>query len=116
MYVGQAVNILARVAQHLTDGEKAFDAYSFVECAFDQLDKLESQFIARLKPAWNRCWYAKRVRAGKAGKTRIKTTRRQASKIKPDARTISVFDRGNRRTIQSADEDEAGRRACCTRT
>lgn len=50
VYVGQAVNIYARIAQH---SDKQFDRYAFVPCPREMLDKLESLYIHCLRPPLN---------------------------------------------------------------
>ena len=50
VYVGQAVNIYSRIAQHT---DKQFDRYAFVLCDVDMLDNLESLYIHVLRPKLN---------------------------------------------------------------
>lgn len=50
VYVGQAVNVYSRIAQHTN---KQFDRYAFVPCAVEMLDKLESLYIHWLRPKLN---------------------------------------------------------------
>jgi len=50
VYVGQSVNIHARIAQHTG---KTFDRYAYVPCLADQLDVLESLYIHCLQPKLN---------------------------------------------------------------
>jgi len=52
VYVGQSVNIPARVAQHKTSG-KTFDRVAFVECEKEWLNVLESLYIHVLRPLLN---------------------------------------------------------------
>ena len=52
VYVGQSVNIPARVAQHKTSG-KTFDRVAFVECEKEWLNVLESLYIHVLRPSLN---------------------------------------------------------------
>lgn len=54
VYVGKAVNLLRRIAQHLAD--KTFDHYSYIECALEDLDSIERRAIMALKPRLNREW------------------------------------------------------------
>lgn len=51
VYVGQSVNVHARVAQHVAEDRKRFDCWSWVECHESQLDLLESLYIHWLRPA-----------------------------------------------------------------
>ena len=50
VYVGQAVNVYSRIAQHTN---KRFDRYAFVPCAVDALDRIESLYIHCLRPRLN---------------------------------------------------------------
>jgi len=50
VYVGQAVSVYKRIAEHTN---KKFDRYAFVPCARDALDKLESLYIHCLRPPLN---------------------------------------------------------------
>ncbi len=50
VYVGQSVNVYARIAQHK---DKQFDRYAIVPCAVNMLDKLESLYIHCLRPRQN---------------------------------------------------------------
>ena len=48
VYVGQSLNVYARVAQH--SATKSFDSWAFVRCTPDELDLVESTYIHWLKP------------------------------------------------------------------
>ena len=50
VYVGQAVNVHARISQHR---DKSFSRYAFVPCPRECLDKLESLYIHCLRPRLN---------------------------------------------------------------
>lgn len=50
VYVGQSVNVHARVATHAAEERKRFDAWSWVECHQSQLDLMESLYIHWLRP------------------------------------------------------------------
>lgn len=50
VYVGQAVNVYARIGQH---SGKRFDRYAFVPCDTHNLDALESLYIHLLSPKLN---------------------------------------------------------------
>lgn len=52
VYVGQSVDVLSRIARHRREG-KQFDAYSYIECERDDLDRLESLYIRALVPEGN---------------------------------------------------------------
>lgn len=51
VYIGQSVNILARIAQHRAS--KDFDRFAFVPCEREDLDALESLYIHFIKPPLN---------------------------------------------------------------
>ena len=51
VYVGQAVNVYARISQHALT--KTFSRYAFVPCKPDMLDRLESLYIHVLRPKLN---------------------------------------------------------------
>ena len=51
IYVGQSVNVYARLSQHASG--KYFDRYAFIRCKPDILDKLESLYIHCLRPKLN---------------------------------------------------------------
>ena len=50
VYVGQSVNIYARIASH---HDKVFDSFAFIPCNKKTLDSLESLYIHILRPALN---------------------------------------------------------------
>lgn len=52
IYVGQSIDILNRVSKHRREG-KVFDSYSFIECAKENLNLLESTYITALIPELN---------------------------------------------------------------
>jgi len=54
VYVGQAVNVRRRVADHIGEGVKDFDAVSFIPFAPDKLLAAEARYIRRLRPALNK--------------------------------------------------------------
>lgn len=51
VYVGQSVNVLSRVAQHL--GHKDFDKFAYLPCKPEELDLIESLYIHTLRPEQN---------------------------------------------------------------
>ena len=53
VYVGQSVNVYARVAQHAAEARKRFDFWSWIECHKYQLDLMESLYIHWLSPDEN---------------------------------------------------------------
>lgn len=48
IYVGQSVNVFARISSHVQ--YKDFDSYAYVSCSRDKLDILESLYIHTLSP------------------------------------------------------------------
>jgi len=50
IYVGQGVNVYARIQQH---AHKQFDSYAFVLCPVSALNSLESLYIHYLRPKLN---------------------------------------------------------------
>lgn len=50
VYVGQSVNVYARIAQH---HDKVFDSFAFIPCEKDMLNALESLYIHVLRPPLN---------------------------------------------------------------
>ncbi len=58
VYVGQAVDVRRRVASHIGEGFKIFDAVSFVACDQKDLASVEKRFIQELMPEYNRCGIA----------------------------------------------------------
>jgi hypothetical protein len=53
VYVGQSVDVLARISRHRRDGRE-FDAYTYLACEKSDLDRLESIYIAAFMP-WLNC-------------------------------------------------------------
>lgn len=52
VYVGQSVNVHARIWQH-EYSKRGIDSFAYVECEKDVLDQLESIYIHTLRPAMN---------------------------------------------------------------
>jgi len=50
VYVGQSVNVYARISQH---HDKVFDSFAFIPCERDMLNSLESLYIHVLRPPLN---------------------------------------------------------------
>jgi hypothetical protein len=53
VYVGQSVNVPARVASHFHDKQKSFENVAIIECHPDQLDVWETLYIHLLRPEQN---------------------------------------------------------------
>ena len=54
VYVGQSVNVFARLAQHLKGRRITFDSFNVVPCKAEDLDSAEAHYIAALVPRNNR--------------------------------------------------------------
>lgn len=54
VYVGQSVDVAARVSTHLHEREKGFDGVRFVPCDEDDLTRVENILIERYSPSLNR--------------------------------------------------------------
>lgn len=52
IYVGQSVDVLGRISRHRREG-RAFDAYAYIECAQDEMDRLERLYIRAFVPEEN---------------------------------------------------------------
>lgn len=52
IYVGQSKNVLKRVMAHRMEG-KSFDAFNFIPCPPEDLDAVESDYIAAFMPTMN---------------------------------------------------------------
>ncbi len=50
VYIGQSINIKARIKQHV---DKEFDSYDVIECDVDLLDTTEMSFIMMHRPKYN---------------------------------------------------------------
>lgn len=74
VYVGQAIDIRKRIGNHLTEGVKSFDRFSWIPIPQHLLDKREREYIGRFAPRYNRCSLANDARLmaqagwGEAGK------------------------------------------------
>ena len=53
IYVGQSVNVPARVATHKNNGVE-FERWHFIECEPEWLNDLEAAFIAQFSPSLNK--------------------------------------------------------------
>lgn len=62
VYVGQAGDMRSRIATHIAEGVKAFDAVSCRPCPRKKLNQWERYFIERLLPKYNRCAFVKLAR------------------------------------------------------
>lgn len=52
VYVGQSIDVLNRIARHRREGRQ-FDAYAYMECLREDLDRLERVYIRALVPEGN---------------------------------------------------------------
>ena len=53
VYVGQSLNPMRRIQEHVDEGIKDFDAAYFRPCEKSELDQMESFFIHSLEPIYN---------------------------------------------------------------
>jgi len=53
VYIGQSVNIEARVGQHWNENAKSFSRVAFILCAKEDLNNMESLYIDYIKPKYN---------------------------------------------------------------
>ena len=60
MYVGQSINVAARVNQHIQD--KDFNKVLYLPVVKENLDRVERFFIERLQPKYNKDGYLKHQR------------------------------------------------------
>jgi hypothetical protein len=51
VYVGQSINVYARVHSHRQEGRKSFDSFAFTPCEKEELDMLESLYIHAMCPS-----------------------------------------------------------------
>lgn len=54
VYVGQSINVHARIAQHESDSHKVFSRAKVIPCRKDELRTLEMRYIAEHRPRYNR--------------------------------------------------------------
>lgn len=56
VYVGQALHVISRIANHICEGVKQFDLSRvyFLPCPVGELNEVERQWIQALKPRYNR--------------------------------------------------------------
>jgi excisionase family DNA binding protein len=50
VYVGQSRNVIVRLAQHVKDSKKVFDAWVWFPCPRGKLSRLETVYIKKFKP------------------------------------------------------------------
>jgi hypothetical protein len=53
VYVGQSLQLGARIHQHKRDGEKIWDTVYYIPVPHDELSKVEQRLIEHLKPVYN---------------------------------------------------------------
>ena len=54
VYVGQTTNGLNRIKQHFKEQKKDFDDYKIIKCSKKDLNELESFYIIKYKPKYNK--------------------------------------------------------------
>ena len=52
VYVGQSVDVFLRLSKHRREG-RDFDAFNFLPCAKEDLDRIEKMYIEAFMPKWN---------------------------------------------------------------
>jgi len=52
VYVGQSVNVLRRISEHMKGGAR-FDSFAFSPCGQNEMDRLEATYIRALFPDEN---------------------------------------------------------------
>ncbi len=93
VYVGQAVDMRRRVADHIGEGSKEFDRVAFVPCAPDRLLKQERFYIEKLLPEYNACSLTRNMR-------RLGIESPTGSKLIGETRTIRLPRSNVRRKIE----------------
>jgi hypothetical protein len=51
VYVGQSINIHQRIGEH--EKTKIFTTFTYVECSYEELNKIEARYIDMFKPKYN---------------------------------------------------------------
>lgn len=54
VYVGKSVNLKSRVSSHCSEGIKAFNDFSFIECPLELMDSTEIAYIIMYDPIFNK--------------------------------------------------------------
>lgn len=54
VYVGQSINVISRLASHVTEGQKQFNRWTYIEVERANLDHVESFYITLLRPRHNK--------------------------------------------------------------
>jgi len=54
VYIGQAINVAARITTHITEGLKDFDQIYYISCQRHRLNDLEMALIRMYKPKYNK--------------------------------------------------------------
>lgn len=66
VYVGQAISVLRRVAEHLADPSKKFDRFSWINIDPGLLNVTEQFYISKLVPRYNSCSLSRAARSAAA--------------------------------------------------
>lgn len=53
IYIGQSINLIERIGNHLRNSNMSFDSYSFVEANESDLNELELKYIKKYRPRMN---------------------------------------------------------------
>ena len=62
VYVGQSKHVTQRIYQHIQDGIKRFDGFSFIRVKASKLSTFERYYIEKLLPRYNQCGIANAMR------------------------------------------------------
>lgn len=54
VYVGQSINVYKRLSEHMGARIIDFDKYHVLPCAAELMDILETSYIAKFRPYWNK--------------------------------------------------------------
>lgn len=57
VYVGQSNNIHARISYHMQCTNKKFDSFSYINVPLERLNNVESHYIEKFEPEYNRTGY-----------------------------------------------------------
>lgn len=53
VYVGQSINVYARIGAHIAAYEKDFDSYAFVSVPIEDMNRIETEEILNHRPKYN---------------------------------------------------------------
>lgn len=53
VYVGQSINVIARIMNHAREGRIEFDGFTIIECDASLLNEIETHYIVQFCPPYN---------------------------------------------------------------